>query len=315
MPLSVGAVNKGNISVGPLESATVPLTLALSDTLTLTDSLLAGYGALHAVSLTLSDAIFIAGQPLVTSDTLVLSDTIQYTLDLPISFNEAFNFIDSLSSSVGFTIGLADPLSFTDSISTALGTAIQLSESVSLSDTFTAALGVTLFLTKAENLTLTEAYLFNLIGKASTLIPPSPAGNPEVIVFTDSFSHRLSIVATFGDSLTIGDTLDVTIPLSNVFSDSAVFSDNLGIGIGASLSEVISFSDVYSANDNPPLLALTLVIGEMLNLSDPFNQQNGQVSLQLTEQIHFGDSINQATDLGLTSYLRRYLNDVTMGVN
>lgn len=316
MALSVGAINITNISIGALEPSSTPVTTLISDTLSLSDTLKIGKGDILSDAFTFSDAVSTPFTPFVGIETLTFSDSYQALLTYSAQFNEAFNFIDEFDAALS-TIALFTEdfnVVWIDSMMTGIGLAIQFNDQLSLSDAYLDQLFTQIVLIKADTFTFIDNLIVNLTGILVGGIPITPAGQPEVLVITDSFVHLLTITMEFSEVLSFSDQLNSYVPLSFQFNETLSLSDTLINDYGLIISESITLTDSFIYTSLPPFEAFTFQIGDSLNLIDPFNTQVEDVTL-ITDVLQLIDSVEMTLGLSDTSYLRRYLNDVSLGEN
>jgi hypothetical protein len=315
------------LDVGVLQSlGTSPLTKVLTDTLSLSDGITLGIGlVIPTDGFSFSDVVGITTPltGLLVNDASwvnVLSDTQQYCVGLFPQFSDTFFFSDS----VLLSLGLPD---FTDTFT--------------FSDSFQVFPGVPLVL--ADSFTFSDAITDTTFGDLSVNILDSTNFLPLSDALIISFNGIINISNTASgfnkDNLSLADTLNLRMAmLFPVFTDAISFSDAISVHlvIPAAVSE--SLSDSLSLNDAQAyFLQYAPLITDELSLSDSVNVQlypqgesisvgdgflfsdalnmvaiENEIIASIQDTFMFEDSVAIQSVEDFTTYIRRYLNDVTI---
>lgn len=243
-------------------SALMAIALVLSDTETLSDSVILGYGeGLLTETLTISDSSLL-GYGLVLSDSETLSDS---TI-IAIGMNEILSDSETLSDSflLGYGLLISDSETISDSF--LLGYGLAFTDTETVSDSL--SLGYGFIIAETEAFSDSAIIGYGLIFSDTETL-------------SDSYAQLLSIAETLSDSLTISDSLLIGYGLliadSEVLSDSFLFSygliisdsetisDSAALGYGLLISDTETISDSYLQ-----LLSIATTLSDSLTISDSF---------------------------------------------
>lgn len=273
------------------------LTLSLSDSMTLSDSLLLGYGDLIADQLTLSDVIAIGYGDLL-SDTMTLSDNFAFVFELDERLSDSLSLSDALA--IGYGNAVVDQLTLTDSL--AIGYGDLIADSMSLSDVLGIGYGDQL----TDSLTLTDSVVV-VLGLNELLADQLTLTDTVVVVLglTELLSDQLtlseSLLLGYGDqitdTMTLTDSVALLFALSNTFSETLTISDVVGLGYGFQIADVESLSDSLSL-----MLGIAELLSDQLSFSDSIAIGYGSAvtdSLTLSDSIAigYGDQITDTMSL------------------
>lgn len=233
--------------VGKILSDTVTMTdaavksvmKAASDAVTITDNIVNGIGKVFADTISITDDAFRSVGKAI-SDSVSLSDLLSRTWTALYSLSDSTTITDSISKLPGKI--LSDTVSLADSIVNGIGTA--LSDALTLSDDIIKGIGKGL----SDAITLSDEILFG--GALSKVLADS-------ITITDSISK--SVVKSVTDAITLSDSI--------IKSFGQYLSDTLSIGdaINAIRGIYQSIADTITLADN---IALVWIGNKFLALAD-----------------------------------------------
>ncbi len=338
--LDIGAVQSSGLpSIGAVQAqgGSTAVNKTLTDNLdaNLQDTLLLGLGLILAETLSFSDSIFVpeplAGVIIVDASWVnVLSDTQQYEVDLWTPYSDTLSLTDTFFTAPGLIIP-SESLTLSDTVSAFAGVGITIAESFTFSDAIsTYTLGV-LKEAFSDSLTFTDAVIAQRIGNQTINF---------FGVLGQSNSIRVngySYPAT-GDKFNFADTFSTFMQSPFGLSDSVVLSDSITVNLGSTLNLTETLNDTLNLTDTPNYFAAYVpTYNDTLGLIDNITIQliPQSIVLVLSDDFAFNDSVQRmATGLeviasvqddfffqdsviiqstqSLNSYIRRYLNDVSI---
>ena len=337
--LDIGAVQSSGLpSIGAVQAAggSTPVNEILTDTLSLSDSLVLGIGLQLVDTLTLSDSVQVI-TPL-TSVTIndsswvnVLTDSQQYLIGYWLPFSDTLTLSDYLLLSIGMAI--ADGFTFSDALAIFLGVPVVLSDTFTFSDATAVQLYGVLNETFSDTLTFSDSVIVRTISHLTININISPpAGDiqmntgggaypelpPDIFSFGDTLQLCRNDYMTFSDTLTLSDSvivhLVVPIALNITLSDTFTFLDsqNYSAAYSPAFSDTLALSDSVIVQILPS--PINLSFGDSLELSDSIGQLvvDRVIIASFQDSLFLSDSVIVQVGQSLNSYLRRYLNDVTI---
>src|ERR1035437_1645410 len=200
----------GFLTFGSETSTITTITENLSDTLSLSDSILSDDRILpisvsvsctrsltESVSdtLSLSDAIFLSSSAAESvSDTISLSDASSVLNSLNISSSDSLSLSDVISSLNTYSNQLSDTLSLLDSVSISQSLPVLLSDTLTVSDSLSLSLAAALAV--SDTLQLSDALI--VFRSVDSVLA-------ETLIFSDSLSQLLTYATTFSDVIALSD--------------------------------------------------------------------------------------------------------------
>ena len=177
-------------------SDTLSLTFSLSDTLSIGIPSVSG-SLTESVSdtLSLSDAIFLSSSAAESvSDTISLSDASSVLNSLNISSSDSLSLSDVISSLNTYSNQLSDTLSLLDSVSISQSLPVLLSDTLTVSDSLSLSLAAALAV--SDTLQLSDALI--VFRSVDSVLA-------ETLIFSDSLSQLLTYATTFSDVIALSD--------------------------------------------------------------------------------------------------------------
>jgi hypothetical protein len=316
----IGAVQSSGLpSIGAVQAAggSTPVNETLTDTLSLSDAVGLGLGLIFSADgLSFSDVIAL-NEPLaavVINDATwvnVLADTQQYQLNSFMQLSDTEALSDTFLLTPGLILG-TEALALSDAIQAFAGTPLSFSEDFAFSDAIAVQNYGVLSETPSDALSLSDAVVDRVVSFLTIKINVSPpAGDiqmntgggaypeipPDYFSFGDTFSLKMLSVYSFADTLTLSDAITVFLqatPTTESLTDSLVLSDSLAFGI-TPVQLIVSLSDDFAFQDAVQRL-----------------EAGFEYIATIQDSLFLQDNVVVNNALSLTSYLRRYLNDVSL---
>lgn len=317
------------------------LTENLTDQMSMSDSLLAGFGLATNETLTFLDNAT-SGYGLITADDLnnwnesittatvlleSLSDSLNNWLDsLTVGYGNIFSDQLTIIDVVGSTFGLITSDNLNNWSDTPFGIGFGFTDQLILADavqlTFTFGIGV------AETITLLDSLVFGYgltVAETFTIIDSALIGYGFIISDNDNFwlddfqfnAGQPELQELASDALTMSDSL--AIGYGNIISDQVTITDFSQTGFGLAISEQETLTDAFAAKENLLLSFIETIsftdaqtIGYGLQVTDSsnfwndlFNFNAGQPGIQLdvSDQLILDDAFAIGFGLGTSEQL------------
>ena len=280
------------------------LTKSLSDTVSLSDSIIKKPGINKSDSISMSDT-FINSFGLNKSDTISMSDVIIKNSGLAKS--DVLNMADEALKSSG--INKSDTINLSDSILKTPG--LNKSDSVNLTDEIIK----TSEINKADTINLTDSFskvasflrsFSDTINLSDTILKNIGLSLSDTINLSDNFNAIITLILSLNDTVSMSDSISKEVDLSK--EDAINLTDEIIKSFGLNESDTVNLSDIISKSieinksdtvnlsDNfSSLLALILAINDIINMSDAISKE---IDLSKSDTINLTDDLSKL--FGLT---------------
>lgn len=287
-----------------------PLTISSSDTLSLSES--QSYFKVGRIiqsdTLSLVDSVFVptADAQLRITDQIVFTDTLALVLGKGYQNFDIMILLDRLDISAPFFFTKGETLSLTDLalVYPTINRVID-GDTLTFADALTTLIQGVVKVAKVESLNFTDVLHFTL----SNFLALSDDFEDNLLI-TDSFLFKLKAsLGVFSDTLTLSDIVKVLAIYNLNKNESVTLSDSVIV----SAPEGEGLDDLFSLIDSPRmLLNIVLQASESLSFTDVVSKTiNGsKFLLQFSDGLTLSDDPVVLLHVILTTYLRRYLNDV-----
>lgn len=293
-----------------LKLGNTPITLSKSDSLSFFESpsLLEIGRIITADGITLVDSVIIptANTPITASEQLVFTDTLRLVLGKGYQNFDIMILLDQISmySPVFFTKG--ETLSLTDIAIVYPVISRQITgDQLSFSDVATTLIKGLHAIVQTDALTINDLLALTLtdyVNLSGVFV--------ENILITDAFIFKLiNSLGVFSDTLTISDLVKLLTLGTLKENDSLNLSDFTSV----SAPETSGLSDLFAVVDNASIIvSIILNIADTVQFTDVVTKSISgvKIMLQFHEGLTLTDDPTILIQALLTSYLRRYLNDV-----
>ena len=310
----------------------VPLTLNLSDTLSLSDYLQLSYTSIGLIlkdTLSLTEGIVRLGYGLHFFDTLSFSDSLKFFVPTELIINDTLLLIESLR--LGYGLHLFDSITLSDLLTKYISADIKkvlTGETLSQSDAISTFLNVNKFITINDDITTLQEAITSLALSGNVPLALGDTINNQL----DSLKFSLGRLIKLSDQLSQNDLFKIQ-PIAAVYlHDALTLIDHLALSyahVSKSLMDNLSQRDqIYLFQPQKPAFndslnnygdSLRPVLGINLGLHDQLVQAD-HIAIAHTQQISIGlnDGLTFTESLGIRegsitddiSYIRRYINDV-----
>lgn len=291
------------------------LTINLSDSITLSDSIIKEFQTTKTDTITATDAIIKELQT-TASDSVTLSDTIVKETQLnpadSVTLSDAIgskelqtNIVDSVtlsdSISKNFETTIADSVTLTDAI--VKETQLTQADTVTLSDSITEK---QIQLNKADTITLSDAIvkemqlsLSDLITLSDSIVKQLEKSIADTVVLTDSYTIDRVISIILSDSISLSDSI-LTKQLDLNIADTIALSDTIAKTIEKTLADSVTLTDAQ-------VKVYETILNDALALSDNLIKQT---EFSLSDSVTLTDALTNQIIGGYGGTLYQCVNGV-----
>lgn len=251
------------------------LTENLSDTMTMSEGVILGYGGAITETLTINDSMILGYGLIIPGDQMVMSDGTIVVLGLNEIFAETMTMSDSLAG-IGYGNSIVDQLIMSDSA--ILGYGAGITETLTISDQLGLGYGFII----ADQMTMSDA----VVEQLSIALNVSDNEGPN---WADALGVGYGNAET--DTLTMSDSLGVGYG-EGVLTETMTISDAMSLGYGLLIADQMTMSD-----SEVIVLGETLNISEQLVISDTMGLGYG---LSIADQLSMSDAVVIGFGEGIT---------------
>lgn len=221
------------------------------------------------------------------SDSFTLSDLLTTRIDVPqIGFSETLSFSDSSTTVMADLITFAETLALSDASVNWVGIVEQIGDSFTLSDSVGQLLIVVINKVFSESLSFLDSDQVNFVIPRTVL--------QDFILFTDALRISSNLQLSQSDQIVLNDLIGMLLaPIANL-----------------SAADQITFIDLVTAQLNSIFQTVSVTSVDSIQLVDMVQLTLLRSLIVLADNITLSDSVSIVLQSTLTSYIRRYLNDV-----
>jgi hypothetical protein len=221
------------------------------------------------------------------TDSFTLSDLLTTRIDVPqIGFSETLSFSDSSTTVMADLITFAETLALNDVNINWIGIVEQIGDSFTLSDSVGQLLIVVINRVFSESLSFLDNDQVNFVIPRTVL--------QDFILFTDALRISSNLQLSQSDQIVLNDLIGMLLaPIANL-----------------SAADQITFIDLVVAQLNSIFQVVSVTSVDSIQLVDMVQLTLLRSLIVLADNITLSDSVSIVLQSTLTSYIRRYLNDI-----